>query len=288
MAYLVWARALRAAFDMASLSGVSPADACRGLPFDVASLSRLRYVRWEDYCLACERLEMACGGAEACQQLLEASYHEVVPEFRGLASGVMSPLSFARLTLGWLSPLVYQGCSFELRERNRDEFRLTMALRVGARPSLTFFRATIGELRALPRHIGLDAAHVTASYDAEHGIYDVALPKSRTLVDRAFPLLRKSAQLVLGSELLGSPLTLGFEAPTDEVGCRVSAAQQRWNLTARQAEVLAALVEGDSNKEIAQRLGCAENTVELHVTGLLRRAGVDSRLRLVSHYWSKL
>ena len=121
-----------------------------------------------------------------------------------------------------LSPLVYQGCSFELRERNRDEFRLTMALRVGARPSLTFFRATIGELRALPRHIGLDAAHVTASYDAEHGIYDVALPKSRTLVDRAFPLLRKSAQLVLGSELLGSPLTLGFEAPTDEVGCRVA------------------------------------------------------------------
>ncbi len=288
MVYMVWARALRAAFDLAALRGVSCADACIGLPFDVASLKTLRYVRWEDYCLACERLEAACGGPETCQRLLEESYHEVLPEFRGLASGVLSPLSFARLTLGWLSPLVYQGCSFALEERGHNELRVTLKLRVGARPSLTFFRATVGELRALPRHIGLDAAQVRASYDAEQGVYDLVLPESQTVVDRALPLIRRGAQFVLSGDLFGSPLTFDFEPPKNEATNRLGVARQRWGLTERQVEVLSALIEGDSNKEIARRLACAENTVELHVTGLLRRAGVASRSRLMAHFWSKL
>jgi DNA-binding CsgD family transcriptional regulator len=288
MAYMVWARALRAAFDVAALHHVSLTDACSGLPFDAASLRTLRYVRWEDYCVACERLEAACGGPETCQRLLEESYHEVLSEFRGFASGVLSPLSFARLTLGWLSPLVYQGCTFDLEERGPNELRVTLQLRAGARPSLTFFRATVGELRALPRHLGLEAAHVRASYDAEHGVYDMLLPASRSVVDRALSLVEQGAQLVLSADLLGVPLTLDLQPSSGDLATRLEVARHRWSLTMRQLNVLSSLVEGDSNKEIAQRLECAENTVELHVTGLLRRAGVNSRSRLLAHFWSRL
>jgi DNA-binding NarL/FixJ family response regulator len=45
-------------------------------------------------------------------------------------------------------------------------------------------------------------------------------------------------------------------------------------------------VQGLSNKEIAQRLDCAENTVELHVTQLLRKAGASSRTKVVAQFWA--
>ena len=42
------------------------------------------------------------------------------------------------------------------------------------------------------------------------------------------------------------------------------------------------LATGLSNKEIAASLGCAENTVEYHVSALLRRYRVRSRVELVA------
>jgi DNA-binding NarL/FixJ family response regulator len=52
-------------------------------------------------------------------------------------------------------------------------------------------------------------------------------------------------------------------------------------LTVREREVLDHMGRGLSNKEIAAALGCAPKTVECHVTNLLRKYNVDSRLRLV-------
>jgi LuxR family transcriptional regulator, maltose regulon positive regulatory protein len=52
-------------------------------------------------------------------------------------------------------------------------------------------------------------------------------------------------------------------------------------LTKREREVLDYVAQGLSNKEIATAIGCAPKTVESHVTNLLRKHAVDSRLRLV-------
>ncbi len=49
------------------------------------------------------------------------------------------------------------------------------------------------------------------------------------------------------------------------------------NLTPRQAEVLAAVVAGHSNKEIGRRFGLSEKTVKVHVTAIFRALGVTSR-----------
>lgn len=80
----------------------------------------------------------------------------------------------------------------------------------------------------------------------------------------------------VSSERRGAPSELSV-APQDALGRAASA----WRLTPRQREVLRGLLDGKTNKEIAAALGCAEATVEVHVTALYRRSGVSNRTGLV-------
>lgn len=66
--------------------------------------------------------------------------------------------------------------------------------------------------------------------------------------------------------------------PTAEAGADAEPqAEPAPVLTPRQAEVLALLVEGRSNKDIARRLGLGEGTVKGHVAGVLQALGVANR-----------
>jgi DNA-binding NarL/FixJ family response regulator len=67
---------------------------------------------------------------------------------------------------------------------------------------------------------------------------------------------------------------------------RLQAASREWKLTPRQTAVLERVVRGDSNKQIAERLRCTENTIEVHVSALLRKAAVDSRVTLAVEFWT--
>lgn len=62
----------------------------------------------------------------------------------------------------------------------------------------------------------------------------------------------------------------------------VAMATTRWRLTPRQQEVLALVVRGESNAEIAARLGTTSRAAELHITALFERAGVTNRAALVA------
>ena len=64
------------------------------------------------------------------------------------------------------------------------------------------------------------------------------------------------------------------------------AAAERWCLTAREAEVVALVAEGLANKSIAQRLGAAPRTIEVHMTSILRKARAESRAKLVALFWT--
>lgn len=65
----------------------------------------------------------------------------------------------------------------------------------------------------------------------------------------------------------------------------VARAAEAWSLTRRQSEVLALVASGESNKGVAAKLGCAEVTVEFHVTALLRKAGAATRAELTARVW---
>src|ERR1043166_9700336 len=55
-------------------------------------------------------------------------------------------------------------------------------------------------------------------------------------------------------------------------------------LSKRELDVLRALAEGKSNKEIAQSLWLAQQTVKFHLTSIYRKLEVDSRTQAV--YWA--
>ena len=67
---------------------------------------------------------------------------------------------------------------------------------------------------------------------------------------------------------------------------RLAEAQRRWALTRRELDVLQWVVAGDSNKEIALKVGLHESSVERYVTSLLRKTRCDGRSRLVARFWA--
>lgn len=88
---------------------------------------------------------------------------------------------------------------------------------------------------------------------------------------------------VPGVEALRWVVPTGGRADT---GVRVTRAAEVWALTRAQSEVLAEVVFGKTNKEIAAELGIAEATVEVHVTALLRKAHAGNRASLVATFWT--
>jgi DNA-binding NarL/FixJ family response regulator len=58
-------------------------------------------------------------------------------------------------------------------------------------------------------------------------------------------------------------------------------ALERFELTQRQAEILALLVQGKPNKIICRELGIADSTVKAHISAILRAFDVDNRTEAV-------
>ena len=97
-------------------------------------------------------------------------------------------------------------------------------------------------------------------------------------------LLRGSRRAVGVDEREAHALVIVEELQSTVDGV-VERAVRAWSLTARQAEVFRLVLEGESNKEIAGRLQLACRTVEVHLTTLFEKAGVESRARLIARTW---
>lgn len=131
--------------------------------------------------------------------------------------------------------------------------------------------ATVRELKVGDRRVG----EVRAWISDRHEQFSVTL-------DRVRPWA--ALGIAAGVELSG------FEPSKEGDGFspRFSRAARVWELTDRQQQVLALLVRGKSNKEIAAQLQCAERTVEIHVTHLLRKSAAASRAMITAKFWTEL
>ena len=108
-----------------------------------------------------------------------------------------------------------------------------------------------------------DAAIPRRAYDLGASAY---VDKSASLEEIA-----ATVRAVLDGEVLTPP-----DAPGGD-----TFAQRAAQLTPQQWRVLALMVQGDQNKQIAYKLGVGEPTVKAHVTVILRKLGVRSRTQAV-------
>jgi len=103
------------------------------------------------------------------------------------------------------------------------------------------------------------------------------------LKDSATQLLIKSIHTVMSGQYW-----VGREAVSNLVhhlhtllqSAGEEARQKTFGLTARELEVVSAVVDGYSNKEIAQHCHIEENTVKHHLTNIFDKLGVSTRLEL--------
>ena len=120
----------------------------------------------------------------------------------------------------------------------------------------------------------------------------MAASEGRALAERLREVVHDAAPQddFLRSEIASAGLPKHFllvrRPAQQDCGSRLREARQKWQLTPRETDVLARLVWGEANKSIASALGCVERTVEIHVTQLLAKAGVDGRAALVAQFWT--
>jgi DNA-binding NarL/FixJ family response regulator len=104
--------------------------------------------------------------------------------------------------------------------------------------------------------------------------------------DRAAVVLARAAELTgrLGARLLdGEVQALARRARLHLAGAAAPAAgaptpEAQLGLTRREAEVLALVAAGRSNRQIAQALFISPNTVGVHVSNILAKLGVAGRV----------
>jgi DNA-binding NarL/FixJ family response regulator len=135
---------------------------------------------------------------------------------------------------------------------------------------------------------GMDGLTGVALLRSEHPIVPiivVSAAREPAVVRRAYEFgasayIDKSASLEEIVGTVGAVLDGEIFAPP-EAEPADTFAQRAAQLTPQQWRVLALMIQGDQNKQIAHKLSVGEATVKAHVTVILRKLGVRSRTQAV-------
>jgi DNA-binding NarL/FixJ family response regulator len=135
---------------------------------------------------------------------------------------------------------------------------------------------------------GMDGLTGLALLRSDHPtvpIIVVSAAREAAVIRRAYEFgasayIDKSASLEEISATVRAVLDGEIFAPADDTPVD-SFAQRAAQLTPQQWRVLALMIQGDQNKQIAYKLGVGEATVKAHVTVILRKLGVRSRTQAV-------
>jgi len=99
------------------------------------------------------------------------------------------------------------------------------------------------------------------------------------LKEAASELLFRAIRAVIGGQTW-----IGRETVTDLVhymrGQRPESERPKFRLTPREQQVVAAVVSGLTNKDIARQLSVSEDTIKHHVSNIFDKLGVSNRLEL--------
>ncbi|HQZ35013.1 MAG TPA: AAA family ATPase [Ilumatobacteraceae bacterium] len=114
--------------------------------------------------------------------------------------------------------------------------------------------------------------------EAEAAAMAGAADRAASALRRAHAIASELGAIALLPEIdaVSSRTRLSIEAPTHVVVDDVSAV--RLGLTPREAEVLALVAAGRTNRQIGEQLYVSDKTASVHVSNILRKLGVNSRV----------
>lgn len=255
-----------------------------------SDLGRRRRIGWDAFCEFNDRVEQAWaphGGLEAFGRAFST---QPPPEWASLARSLIPPRQFLRLLFKvgeWAHPFA----TVTVRDVKAHALEVDIALPKHLRDNPSFFRICAATMRWSIALIGYPPLKVGLTVSPHRGTYRFWVPHSKTVFHRAqtaadarFSLLVERIEALQSEvrELLSRHAAHHPDVPR----ARAQTLGETWGLSPRQVEVLQHLAHGASNREIAKALGVAERTVEVHVSELLKRAGVDARARLVARFWA--
>lgn len=288
---------LRTFLHALSLRGVDVDRLTEGLSFTRLEAAQPGFsADWDECCILYERIEREVDEATLRASFLDFGSSQ--PEVRMAAQALLSTKALFEFTFQStriLWPLLNMTRRYE---GHVMDWRITLPLH--RRGNRLIFRGTGHALEAMPRHLGLPDAKVEMDVGSHHGFYRVHLPESQTILASARKTFRSLwkvlsleyeafARVAIDEEVTPIPTsseqTLPDSSGVGEFDQKLSSAARAWTLTNRQVDVLRHVIDGETNKSIASKLGCAEGTVEFHMTALLKKSCSESRTQLVARFW---
>lgn len=254
-----------------------------GLPFREADLDSSRRIDWDIFVEFTSRLQEAAGGLEGLRRIGRI-HHEAYPEIAQLVGRSVSPLRFMRVFLGPGAQAAFPHFIAEWSEAPPSKARCTRRLPNRYRDCPGLFVLTEEAIRYGTWHIGLPPAEVKMDLQPRFAAYDIALPPPRSGAG-----IDEAAQTAMDAFEAEGAKVLAMFRQREKVDAeeRLEQAVSAWSLTPRESEVLDNAVSGKSNKEIAAALECAESTVEIHMTHILRKSRARSGKELIAQFWSR-
>jgi DNA-binding NarL/FixJ family response regulator len=149
-----------------------------------------------------------------------------------------------------------------------------MVTRLGSSDAAAFERAAAAAERTGDTWLAAFARFHQADASAKAGSVAQAADALRASYDTATAL--GAEPLVADLEALARRTRISLDAPPARVLGQADAV--RLGLTSREAEVLSLVAAGKTNREIGTELFVSEKTASVHVSNILRKLGVSSRV----------
>ena len=135
--------------------------------------------------------------------------------------------------------------------------------------------SALADLKSAPSRIIL----LTAAIDARDVLQAIKLgAKGLVLKEAATRQLIDGIHRVLeGKFVMDADIT---DDLAEAIQRHESKSSERYGLTAREREIVAAIAVGETNKDIAARLSISQQTVKHHLTNIFDKTGISTRLEL--------
>lgn len=253
--------------------------------FSEAELVPGERVSWARYVAMGIGIIHLAGGEDAAVRWAH-HYVEFVPEpVRAMFAATRSVSALNELSVAAMAAY-YTPTEVRVVESTPEGMAMVVRVRDGFCGARPFLLLNGGAIAGMTRYLRLPDQEVTCEATEREARYRITYPRVptvedqvRLLVEQIEPPGGKGRLLAAAHEI---SLAGGLLAPRDRA---LLLAEQHWDLTPRQLEVLSHLLRGASNKEIASAISCSAKTAEHHVTAIIRCAGCQSRTEVVGGLW---